>query len=60
MCSGVAKAMLLESLYNVTIRIIGRWYSDTMMRYLHTSAHTFTEFLAAYMVQNGDYTTNPP
>ena len=37
-----------------TIRLVGRWRSDVMLRYLHTTAKTFTEGLASRMVQHRD------
>ena len=42
------------------IRLIGRWRSNAMLRYLHTPAQTFTEELAERMVQHGDYALIPP
>ena len=37
------------------IHLEGRWRSDVMLRYLHTTANTFTEGLALLMVQYRDY-----
>ena len=39
---------------------IGRWYRNSMMRYLHTSVQTFTAGLVTRMVQHGDYALIPP
>ena len=50
-----AMALLMKRVDTNRIRLVGRWRSDIMLCYLHTAAHTFTEGLAARMVQNGDY-----
>ena len=42
------------------ICLVGRWCSNIIMRYLHTTAQTFTEGLAVRMVQHGDYVLIPP
>ena len=55
-----AMALLMARVDTDTIRIMGRWRSDIMMRYLHTTAQTFTDGLAALMVQHGDYELIPP
>ena len=43
-----------------TIRLVGRCHSNTMLRYLHTTAQTFAEGLAERMIQHGDYMFIPP
>ena len=43
-----------------TIRLVVMWSSDAMLLYLHMTAQTFTEGLAARMVQLGDYSLIPP
>ena len=61
MRAGSAMSLLMERDNTDTIRLVGRWRSDIMMRYLHLAAQTFTEGLAARMVQHGDYAlTHPP
>ena len=32
-----------------TIRLVGRWLSDTILRYFHTTAKSFTEGLLVKM-----------
>ena len=39
-----------------TIRLVGRWRSDTMLHYLHTTANIFTNSLAVRIIQHGEYT----
>ena len=55
-----AMALLMASVDTHTIRLVGRCRSDFMLRYLHTTAHTFTEGLATRMVQHEDYALIPP
>ena len=43
-----------------TIRMVGRWRSDTILRYLHTTANSFTEGLLAKMFKHGTYALIPP
>ena len=43
-----------------TIRLVGRWWSDAMLRYLHISAQGFASGLMSRMVQHGDYALIPP
>ena len=49
-----AMALLMARVDTDTIRLVGRWCSDAMLHYLHTTAHTFTEGLAAHIAQHGD------
>ena len=42
-----------------TIRLVGRWRSDAMICYLHTSAQGFTLGITARMVRHGDYALIP-
>ena len=53
-------ALLMARVVTYTIRLVGRWRSNIMLRYLHTMAQTFTEGLAARMVQHWDYALIPP
>ena len=58
--AGGAMALLMACVDMDTIRLVGRWRSNVMLRYLHTKAKTFTEGLASRMVQHGDYALIPP
>ena len=53
-------ALLMARVDTDTIRLVGRWRSDVMLRYLHTTAKTLTEGLASRMVQHRDYALVPP
>ena len=53
-------ALLMAPVDLDTIRLVGRWRSNAMLRYLHTTAKKFTERLASRMVQHGDYALIPP
>ena len=44
--------------YNV-IKLLGRWHSDQMMRYLHAQAQPIVHRLAAKMYNHGQYTFLP-
>ena len=39
-----------------TIRLVGRWQSDTMLCYLHTATKSFTKGLSDKMFKHGAYT----
>ena len=43
--TGGAIALLMECVDIDTIRLVGRWRSDTMLSYLHMTAQTLTEGL---------------
>ena len=43
-----------------TISLVGRWQSDTILRYLHTTEKSFTEGLSAKMFEHGAYALIPP
>ena len=60
MQAGGAMALLMARVDTDTIRLVGRWRSDVMLRYIHTTAKTFAEGLALRMVQYGDYALIPP
>ena len=47
--------LLTESVDSDMIRLIGRWQSDTMLRYLHTTSKRFTDGLAVHLFEYGDY-----
>jgi hypothetical protein len=42
-----------------TIRLIGRWQSDAMLRYLHLQAQPVMQGFASRMLQGGDYVFVP-
>ena len=52
--------LLISHVDTDTIRLVGRWRSDAMLWYVHTTAHNFTSGLVVCMVQNGDYTIITP
>ena len=60
MRAGGAMAILMSRVGTDTIRLVGRWRSNVMLRYLHTTAKTFTEGVASRMVQHGDNALIPP
>ena len=60
MRAGGAMALLMARVDTDTICLMGMWRSDIMLRYLHTTAQTLTEELAARMVHHGDYALIPP
>ena len=43
-----------------TIRLVGRWRSDMMLRYLHTMEKIFAEGLSSKMYEHGAYALTPP
>ena len=43
-----------------TIRLVGRWRSDTIIHYLHTTAKLFIEVLSAEMFEHGTYALIQP
>jgi hypothetical protein len=54
--AGGAMAMLCARVDTDTIRLIGRWRSDEMLRYLHLQALPHTRSIAASMVSHGAFT----
>ena len=60
MWAGGAISLLMTRVNTDTISCVGRWRSAAMLCYLHTTAETFTEGIAARMVQHGDYALIPP
>ena len=53
-------ALLMALVDLDTIRLVGRWRSNAMLHYLHTTAKTFTEGLVTRMAQHNDYVLTPP
>jgi hypothetical protein len=51
--------MLCARIDTDTIRLIGRWRSDAMLRYLHLQALPHTGTIAASMVTRGTFTYRP-
>ena len=60
MRAGGARALFITCVNTDTIHLVDRWRINVMLRYLHTTAQTFTEGLALRMVQHGDYALIPP
>jgi hypothetical protein len=54
--AGGAMAMLCARVDTDTIRLIGRWRSDEMIRYLHLQALPHTRAIAQDMVRHGAFT----
>jgi len=54
-----AMALLCADVDPVKIRILGRWKSDTMLRYLHIQAPTLVRGLASGMLAAGDFSFLP-
>jgi len=57
--AGGAMAMLCGKVDSDIIRLIGRWRSDAMFRYLHAQAIPIISPLAPTMLQNGAFTLMP-
>ena len=60
MRAGGAMALPMARVETDNIRLVGRWRSEAMLHYLHTTAQMFTGGLVARMVQHRDYTLIPP
>ena len=60
MRAGGAMALLMARVDTYMIHLVGRWRSNIMLHYLHTTAKTFTEGLASKMVQHRENALNPP
>ena len=54
-----AQALLLGKVDTNVIRLIGRWKSDAMLRYLHVQAHPLMQDYASIMLKAGTYTLIP-
>jgi hypothetical protein len=57
--SSGAMALLCADVDSDRIKLLGRWRSDEMLRYLHVQALPFVAPLATLMVQHGYYTLLP-
>jgi hypothetical protein len=53
--AGGAMALLCAQVDSDLIKLLGRWQSDTMMRYLHVQARPVMRNFAARMLHGGDY-----
>jgi hypothetical protein len=54
-----AMALLCAHVDSDTIRLLGRWRSDEMLRYLHVQAQPLMQRFAAQMLQGGHYSFVP-
>ncbi|MGH7974089.1 MAG: hypothetical protein ACREBR_01085 [bacterium] len=57
--SGGATALLCSRVPTDTIRLMGRWRSDEVLRYLHVQAQPVVQPFAQLMVQFGQYSLAP-
>jgi hypothetical protein len=57
--AGGAMALLCAGVDRDRLRLIGRWRSDEMFRYLHVQAQPVMNGLAAAMVRGGDFQLTP-
>ena len=57
--SGGAMALLFAGVDSHCLRLIGRWRSDEMFRYLHMQAQPIMNGLAAAMLRGGDFRLTP-
>ena len=58
---GVVVTLLMVQVDPDTIRLVGRWLSDTIIRYLHTTtSRSFTKGLLVKMFEHGATALIPP
>jgi hypothetical protein len=57
--AGGAMALLCGKIDHDTIRMLGRWHSDAMMRYLHLQAKPLMREFAPTMFNHGSYSFLP-
>jgi hypothetical protein len=57
--AGGAMALLCGRVDTDTIRLVGRWHSDAMFRYLHAQALPIIKNLANTMLRHGCFTLTP-
>jgi hypothetical protein len=57
--AGGAMALFNSDVDSDTIRLIGRWQSDAMLRYLHLQAQPVMQGFARRMLAGGDYAFHP-
>ncbi len=58
-CSGGAMSLLCAGIDGDRIRLIGRWRSDEMYRYLHVQAQPVMTGIAAAMLRGGNFRFTP-
>jgi hypothetical protein len=57
--AGGAMALLCARVDTDIIRLVGRWRSDEMLRYLHLQAYPLMHTFASRMHQHGSFTLLP-
>jgi hypothetical protein len=57
--SSGAMALLCARVDTDMIRLLGRWHSDEMLRYLHVQSFPLLSPLAPQMLRSGQYTLMP-
>jgi len=57
--AGGAMALLCANVDFDIIKMLGRWHSDAMIRYLHVQAQPITQQLATKMFNRGTYSFLP-
>ena len=53
-------ALLMAQVEPDTIHLVGRWMSNTMLRYLHTTGKSFADGRAVKIFQDGTRTIISP
>ena len=53
--AGGGVALLMARVDPYTICLVGRWQSNTIILYLHTTENSFTKGLSANMFEHGAY-----
>ena len=48
-------ALLVTQVESDTFYLVGRWRSNTLLRYFYTTTKRFTEILLAKMFEHGTY-----
>ena len=59
LCAGGAMALLCARINSNIIRLVGRWRSDEMFRYLHAQAYLLMHTFAQQMSIHGSFTLAP-
>jgi hypothetical protein len=59
LCASGAMALLCAQVDTNVIRLLGRWHSDKMLRYLHVQSFPLVTPLASQMLHQGAYTLIP-
>ena len=58
--AGGAMALIIVQVYPYTIRLVGRWRSDTMLHYLQMTGKSLMGGQNIKMFKHGTYTIIPP